>query len=66
MSRAGYEADRYRDRRPRVGLGAGEVVRPARGKPEQFTFEGAAGETVYGYVVKPVDFDPRRSTRSRS
>ena len=27
------------------------------GEPEQFTFEGWNGETVYGYIVKPVDFD---------
>ncbi len=28
------------------------------GEPEQFTFTGWKGETVHGYVVKPVDFDP--------
>jgi dipeptidyl aminopeptidase/acylaminoacyl peptidase len=28
------------------------------GEPEQFQFAGWGGETVYGYVVKPVDFDP--------
>ena len=27
------------------------------GQPEQFSFKGALGETVHGYVVKPVDFD---------
>jgi dipeptidyl aminopeptidase/acylaminoacyl peptidase len=27
------------------------------GKPEQFSFEGAKGDTVYGYVVYPADFD---------
>jgi dipeptidyl aminopeptidase/acylaminoacyl peptidase len=27
------------------------------GKPEQFTFNGAKGEPVYGYVVYPCDFD---------
>ena len=27
------------------------------GDPEQFTFKGAGGDTVYGYIVKPVDFD---------
>jgi len=27
------------------------------GEPEQFTFTGAHGDEVYGYVVKPVDFD---------
>jgi dipeptidyl aminopeptidase/acylaminoacyl peptidase len=30
------------------------------GAPEQFTFKGAAGDTVYAYVVKPVDFDPAK------
>ncbi len=28
------------------------------GDSEQFTFKGWNDETVYGYVVKPVDFDP--------
>jgi len=28
------------------------------GKPEQFTFKGWNDETIYGYIVKPVDFDP--------
>ncbi len=27
------------------------------GAPEQFTFKGALGDSVYGYVVKPVDFE---------
>jgi dipeptidyl aminopeptidase/acylaminoacyl peptidase len=30
------------------------------GKAEQFTFTGALNETVYGYIVLPVDFDPSR------
>ena len=30
------------------------------GEPEQFTFKGAGGDTVYGYIVKPVDFDPAK------
>lgn len=30
------------------------------GKPEQFTFRGAKDDTVYGYIVYPVDFDPAR------
>lgn len=30
------------------------------GKPEQFTFTGAKGDTVYGYIVQPVGFDPAR------
>jgi dipeptidyl aminopeptidase/acylaminoacyl peptidase len=30
------------------------------GKPEQFTFQGAKGETVYGYIVYPSDFNPAK------
>jgi dipeptidyl aminopeptidase/acylaminoacyl peptidase len=30
------------------------------GEPEQFSFEGAHGDTVYAWVVKPVDFQPGR------
>ena len=30
------------------------------GGAEQFTFKGGNGDTVYGYVVKPVDFDPAK------
>ncbi|GAA0580057.1 alpha/beta hydrolase family protein [Rhizomicrobium electricum] len=30
------------------------------GKAEQFSFKGWNGETVYGYVVKPANFDPSK------
>ncbi|NOX59062.1 MAG: S9 family peptidase [Planctomycetes bacterium] len=30
------------------------------GEPEQFTFKGAGGDTVYAYVVKPANFDPSK------
>ena len=30
------------------------------GTPEQFSFKGAKGDTVHGYLVKPVDFDPTK------
>jgi len=30
------------------------------GEPSQFTFEGANGDTVYAWIVKPVDFDPAK------
>ncbi|WP_223669021.1 S9 family peptidase [Kangiella shandongensis] len=30
------------------------------GDYEQFSFEGWNNETVYGYVVKPTDFDPKK------
>ena len=31
------------------------------GKAEQFSFTGWNGDTVYGYVVKPADFDPAKT-----
>jgi dipeptidyl aminopeptidase/acylaminoacyl peptidase len=31
------------------------------GAYEQFHFIGAGGDTVFGYVVKPIDFDPART-----
>ena len=37
----------------------------ALGEPEQFTFAGWNGETVYGYVVKPADFDPAKKYPGR-
>jgi dipeptidyl aminopeptidase/acylaminoacyl peptidase len=30
------------------------------GQPEQFSFPGANGDTVYAYLVKPTDFDPKK------
>ncbi len=30
------------------------------GDYEQFTFKGAKDDTVYGYLVKPIDFDPAK------
>lgn len=39
-----------RDRLKGVGFGG----------PEQFTFQGAKGDTVYAYVVKPVNFEPSK------
>jgi dipeptidyl aminopeptidase/acylaminoacyl peptidase len=30
------------------------------GQPEQFSFKGAKDETVYGYLVRPSDFDPKK------
>jgi dipeptidyl aminopeptidase/acylaminoacyl peptidase len=32
----------------------------ALGEPEQMTFEGAKGDQVYAWLVKPVDFDPEK------
>jgi dipeptidyl aminopeptidase/acylaminoacyl peptidase len=30
------------------------------GRPEPFSFAGALGETVHGWLVRPVDFDPAK------
>jgi dipeptidyl aminopeptidase/acylaminoacyl peptidase len=30
------------------------------GAPEQMTFKGGGGDTVYAWIVKPVDFDPAK------
>ncbi len=37
------------------------VAKARFGTPEQFTFVGAGGDTVYGYLVRPVDFDPAQT-----
>jgi dipeptidyl aminopeptidase/acylaminoacyl peptidase len=37
-----------------------KVAMAGRGDYEQFTFKGWNDETVYCYVVKPVDFDPNK------
>jgi dipeptidyl aminopeptidase/acylaminoacyl peptidase len=37
-----------------------ELAGVALGRPEQFSFAGAGGDTVYGWVVAPADFDPAR------
>lgn len=38
-----------------------ELAAVRLGEPEQFTFAGAAGDTVHGWIVKPVDFDPAKA-----
>jgi len=43
---------------PVTRINAAKVAAARMGEPEQFTFKGWNGETVYAYVVKPVDFDP--------
>ncbi len=46
------------DLRPVTKLNAAKVAAARMGEYEQFSFEGAKGETVYGFLVKPADFDP--------
>ncbi len=48
------------DVRRLTSINAGKVAAARMGKPEQFTFEGANGDTVYAYVVTPADFDPAK------
>ena len=36
------------------------LAQVAMGEPEQFSFVGADGDTVYGYLVKPANFDPAK------
>ena len=41
-------------------LNDAKVAAARFGKPEPFTFTGAKGDAVYGYIVYPVDFDPAK------
>jgi len=46
--------------RPVTRINAKKVAAARMGDYEQFSFKGWNDETVYGYVVKPVDFDPTK------
>ena len=46
--------------RPLTHINAEKVAAARMGDFEQFSFKGYQGDTVYGYVVKPADFDPAR------
>ena len=48
------------DGRPITKINAKKVAAARMGDYEQFTFKGWNDETVYCYVVKPVDFDPHK------
>ncbi len=49
-----------RDFQSLTGINRERLAAVNMGEPEQFTFKGWNNETVYGYVVKPVDFDPNK------
>ena len=49
-----------KDVRQITDINAEKVARARMGDAEQFTFKGWNDETVYCYVVKPVDFDPNK------
>ncbi len=43
-----------------TAINAAKIAAVRLGEPEQFSFKGWNNETVYGYIVKPVDFDAAR------
>jgi dipeptidyl aminopeptidase/acylaminoacyl peptidase len=49
-----------KDFRAITKINAKKVAAARMGEPEQFTFKGWNDETVYCYIVKPVDFDPSK------
>ena len=46
--------------RPLTRVNADKLATLQFGEPEQFTFAGWNDETVHAYIVKPVDFDPKK------
>jgi len=49
-----------KDVRQITKINAQKIAEARMGDYEQFSFKGWNNETVYGYVVKPVDFDPKK------
>ncbi|MHC4602459.1 MAG: dipeptidyl-peptidase 5 [Planctomycetota bacterium] len=43
-----------------TSINSGKIASVRMGKYEQFSFKGWNDETVYCYVVKPIDFNPRK------
>ncbi len=43
-----------------TGINDARLASVRLGVPEQFSFKGANGDTVYGWIVKPADFDPAK------
>ena len=48
------------DLRRLTSLNDSDLAAVQTGEPEQFTFKGGADDTVYGWIVKPVNFDASR------
>jgi dipeptidyl aminopeptidase/acylaminoacyl peptidase len=44
-----------------TAINAAKVKAARMGEPEQFSFRGAGGDEVFGWVVKPVGFDPAKT-----
>ncbi len=56
-----YTVDRSgKDARQITHLNDARVAAARFGRPERFSFKGAKGDEVYGYIVYPVDFDPAK------
>jgi dipeptidyl aminopeptidase/acylaminoacyl peptidase len=49
-----------RDERRVTRVNDAKVAAARFGRPEPFSFPGAGGDTVRGWIVHPVDFDPAR------
>lgn len=49
-----------KDTKQLTDINAAKVAATKTGDYEQFTFKGHNDETVYCYVVKPIDFDPAK------
>ena len=43
-----------------TAINDGKLASVRLGDPEQYQFKGWNGETVYGYILKPVEFDPQK------
>jgi len=50
-----------RDKKTMTAINADRVAAADMGDYEQFSFKGWHDETVYGFVVKPVNFDPAKT-----
>lgn len=48
------------DRRQITRINAARLEGTSFGEPEPFTFEGADGDTVHGWLIRPVGFDPQQ------
>ena len=48
------------DLSPITTINAKKVAAARMGEPEQFSFKGWNDETVYVYIVKPIDFEPNQ------
>ena len=55
-----------KDEKRITGLNDAALAATLMGEPEQFTFEGWNGETVYAYVVKPYDWTAEKAAAGQT